>query len=90
MNNLKSVTTNTKEELTQTRPKKEQITKHAKTYKDQIQNHMQGILSTKKYDTKNNQIRKNNVKLDLREKEKKAHKDTFKATKEKETQSKGE
>jgi hypothetical protein len=46
---------------------------------------MQGILSTKKYDTKNNQIRKNNVKLDLREKEKKAHKDTFKATKEKET-----
>lgn len=33
---------------------------------------MQGILSTKEYDTKNNQIRKNNVKLDLRE-EKKTH-----------------
>jgi hypothetical protein len=45
---------------------------------------MHGILSTKEYDTKNNQIRKNNLKLDLGE-EKKAHKDTFKATEEKET-----
>jgi hypothetical protein len=32
---------------------------------------MQGILSTKEYDTKNNQIRKNNVKLDLGEKKNK-------------------
>jgi hypothetical protein len=46
---------------------------------------MQGILSTKEYDTKNNRIRKNNVKLDLGEEKKQAHKDTFKATKEKET-----
>lgn len=34
---------------------------------------MQGILSTKEYDTKNNQIRKNNVKLDLREEKKHTH-----------------
>jgi hypothetical protein len=32
---------------------------------------MQGILSTKEYDTKNNQIRKNNVKLDLGKKKNK-------------------
>jgi hypothetical protein len=46
---------------------------------------MQGILSTKEYDTKNNQMKKTMWSLILGRKKKHTHKDTFKATEEKET-----